>query len=405
LETKRKGIAKRALIVILCISLLFIEGCWGKREVEQLAFIIAIGIDQGENPQELLITYQFAQPKKGGQSGSEINEWTISTEVAHIPESMEKVYEILNRQPFLGTTKMIIIGEDLAKSGFNEAIDTYQRVYLFRRTMYLLVAKGTAQDILNTKLRNEQLPAISLLGRIEQYKGVSTFPVTRLGHYLTVLSREGQAPILPVVETLKSGEEGIQYEGEKKGKAEELRIQGVGVFKEGKLIGYLNDQETKGYMWLQNEVGTRFISSPQIDGVEVTTIVDNPKTSYSVSQEEDGLHFKYQVKVKGVIDEIKGKQSMMNYEEWAAFIKEAEKGIKQTVEKECYAAIQKDKGISADFLGIGRHIQQKKPSLWKEFKNNWDEKLSNLQVDVDVQVTLRHGGVARNSPVSAVSPQ
>lgn len=406
METEKKGIAKRSLILVLCISLLFLEGCFGKREVEQLAFVMAIGLDQGKTPQDLVITYQFAEPQKGGQSGSETNEWTISTETAHVPVSMEKVYQILNRQPFVGTNKVLIIGEDLAKSGFNNFIDSFQRTYQFRRTMYLLVAKGSAKDTLNTKLRNKELPALSILGRLEQYKGVSDFPVTRLGHYLTLVETEGQAPVLPVVKPLNSGEEGIEYQGEKEGKPEELRIQGVGVFKEGKLNGYLSDQETKGYMWLENEIGTRFIGTSQVDGVLVTAKVTSSKASYKVSQEEDGLHFKYKIKVKGVIDEVKGEQPLMSEEKWASFTNDAERAVQQAIVEECQAAIQKDKTIGADFLGIGRHLQQKEPILWKELRDNWDdENLSNLQVDVDVEVKLKNSGVGRNIPTSTVSPQ
>lgn len=373
--------------------------------MEKLGFVMAIGIDQAKNPNELLLTYQFAQPKKGGQSGAEINNWTISTEVAYAPVSIEKVYEVLNRQPFLGTTKILIIGEQLAKSGFNQYIDAFQRVYQFRRTMYILVAKGSAQDILNTNLRNEQLPALSLLMRMEQYQEVSVFPVTRLGHYLTVLAREGQAPIIPVVEKLMPDEDGIEYKGEKKGEAEELRVQGAGVFKGGKLMDYLNDQETKGYLWLENEVGSRFISAEQVDGVDVTAKVIKSKTSYRVNQEQEGYHLKYQIRVQAVLEEVKGEQPLMTNEEWYVFIQDAEKAIAKAIEKECQAAIQKDKAMAVDFLGIGRHIEQKKPSYWKEVRNQWEKTLPNVPVDLDVQVIFKHGGVARNSPVSQVNSE
>lgn len=401
MEAKKGKIrVKQGLILFLILSLLFIEGCWGKREVEQLAFVMALGVDLGEKPGDILLTYQIAQPKKGGQSGSDISDWTISTEVAHAPVSEEKVYEILNRHPFVGTTKILIIGEDLAKSGMNDALDAFQRFYQFRRTMFMLVAKGKAKDILNTKLRNEQLPALSLLGRIEQYKGVSTFPAIRIGHYLTVLAREGQAPIIPAVETLKPGEDGIDYKGQEAGKAEELRIEGAGAFRAGKLIDYLSDEETKGYMWLENDVGTRFIGTGEVDGVSLTARVIGASAKYTVVQDKNGITFQYQVKVQATIEEIKGSQVPMSPDAWAAFIYDAQKEVEKAIQKECQAAIDKNKGVPLDFLGIGRHIEQKKPSLWKEVRNDWENVLKNLPVELKVQVTLEHGGVARNSAVS-----
>lgn len=397
-----KTILKRVLILLLIFSLLFLEGCWGKKEVEQLAFIMAIGVDQGEKPGDVLLTYQVAQPKKGAQGGSEISNWTVSIEVAHAPVSEEQLYQIFDRHPFLGTTKILIIGEDLAKSGINPVIDPFQRFYQFRRTMYMLVAKGKAKDILNTKLRNDTLPALSLLGRIED-KGVSTFPVTRIGHYLTLIHREGQVPVIPLVDRLQPGEGGIEYQGSKEGEAEELRILGAGVIDGGKLTSYLTDQETKGYMWLENQISIRFISTEEMNGVSATVKVTSSKAKYNVSQDEKGLHFNYQINAKATIDEVKGSQPAKSIEEWAGFTKDVEKEIAQAIEKECYAAISKEKENSSDFLGIGRHIEQKKPNIWKEVRSNWKNTLQELPVEVNAEVTILNSGVERNNPNQQVN--
>lgn len=403
MEAKNKKTTfKRALIPLLIFLLLFLEGCWGKKEVEQLAFIMAIGVDQGEKPGDLILTYQVAQPKKGGQGGSEITNWTVSTEVAHAPVSEEQLYQIFDRHPFLGTTKVLIIGEDLAKSGISPIIDPFQRFYQFRRTMYMLIAKGKAKDILNTKLRNGTLPALSLLGRIED-KGVSTFPVTRIGHYLTLTSREGQVPVIPLVDRLQPKEGGVEYQGSEEGKAEELRILGTGVIDGGKLTSYLTDQETKGYMWLENQISIRFINTEDMDGVSVTVKVTSSKAKYGVTQDEKGIHFNYKISAKATIDEVKGSQPAIPIQEWAGFTKDVEKMTAQALEKECYAAISKEKEISSDFLGIGRHIEQKNPKLWKEVRNNWKDTLQDLTVEVNAEVTILNSGVERNNAGQAVN--
>lgn len=404
METKnKKAVFKRGLILLLIFSLFFLEGCWEKKEVEQLAFVIGIGIDQGDKPGEIILTYQMAQPKKGGQSGSEVNNWTVSTKVTNMPLGREKINEILDRYTFVGTTKVLIVGEELAKSGINFILDPFQRFYRFRRTMYMLVAKGKAEDLLNTKLRNNELPALSLLGRLEQEKDVSIFPAVRIGHYLTLLSREGQVPIIPVVDRLQPGEGGIDYKGSNEEEAEELRLEGVGVFDKGKLVNYLSDQETKGYMWLENEVGTRYISTEELNRVSITVKVTNSKAKYNITQDEKGIHFNYKLKVQATIDEVKGYQHPMDIKEWAGFTKDAETAVAQAIEKECRSAINKDKEISKDFLGIGRHIEQKKPSFWKEVRNNWENTLKDLPVDVEAEVTILNSGVERNNPNQSVN--
>ncbi|MBC2724081.1 MAG: Ger(x)C family spore germination protein, partial [Desulfosporosinus sp.] len=217
--------------VLLCISLLFISGCWGKREVENLAPLIGIGFDLGEKPGTYLVTQQYARPKKGGSSGAEILQRTLGAEASSVREAFETVSKGAYRTPFMGSLKVIVIGEDFAKAGgFNDVLDFAQRFAEFRRSMYLVLARGRAEDILNLKLRSEHLSAIYINYIIEGGNELSTFPTVRLGHYLTVLGRQSTAPILPVVKSIKSGE-GINYKAEKSGEAEELQIQGAGVLR------------------------------------------------------------------------------------------------------------------------------------------------------------------------------
>jgi spore germination protein KC len=386
-----------AIVVILLVSLLFLEGCWGKREVEQLAFVMSLGIDKGKEPGTYQITYQIARPKTSGVSGAEVENWTLSVEVSSTPKSEEKVFEIINKHPFVGTSRVIIIGEELARSGINEALDAYQRFYQFRRTIFLLLAKGKAKDILETQLRTKQLPSLSLLGTIQGQPGVSSFPVTRLGHYYTVLGREGQSPVIPTVQKVRSSEKGVTY-SDKEG--EELQIEGAGVFTDGKLVGFLNDEESKGYLWLNNEVTNRFIETPEEKGLKLSAWVLETKTKYKFQPIEDKMGITFQIKADVSLNEIIGQQGVMDPEEWRNFILEQEPIVAQVIERECQAAVRKSKELHADFIGIGRKLEQKEPQYWKEVKDNWENELVDFPVSFDIQVVIEHTGLARNAPTS-----
>jgi len=162
--------------------------------------------------------------------------------------------KITDRIPFNGSVKVIVIGEDLAKVGFKDMLDFIQRFSEFHRSMYLILAKGKAQDVLNIKLRNGAIPAMFLKNNIETGKYISTFPTVRLGHYLTVLGRKSTAPIIPVAVIVKSGDAGIEYKEEGQDGGKEIQLEGSGVFRGDRLVDLLTDKETKGYMWLENNV-------------------------------------------------------------------------------------------------------------------------------------------------------
>lgn len=388
-------------VMLLMLTLLFIDGCWGKREVEELAPLIGVGFDVGAKPGTYLITEQFALPKKGGGgSGAETENWTISVEASSAREAYEMIYTAISRRPFMGSLKVLVIGEDAAKEGFSNLLDFAQRYFEFRRTMYLVLAKEKAQTVLNIKLRNDQLPALNIKNHIEEGNGLSSFPTVRLGHYLTILSEKSTAPILPAVKCIKPGEGGIEYKTEGKGPAEELRIQGAGVFHGDRLVDYLTDEETKGYMWLEDEVKQRLINTVGIDGnrLDVGGQIISSSTTYKLSDKDGTPELQYQIKANVDIDEVLGLgDTKMSPSEWVDFTKDAEQCLAKVIQKECEAALQKNRELGFDFLGIGRHIEQKNPTYWKTVKDQWNDVVKDFPVSLSIQVKIHNTGLSFNS--------
>ncbi|MEL1134864.1 Ger(x)C family spore germination protein [Desulfitobacterium sp. THU1] len=393
----KKPLRKRLLIVcVLVISLLILEGC-GKREVEELAFMMGVGIDKGKQEGSYLVTIQVAKPKPSGGGGStELEDWTLSVEGPIIASTIEKVNEMFDKQFFAGTVRVIVIGEDLARTGINEVLDFYQRYYQYRRTMYLVVAKGSAKDLLETKTTTHNIPALGLLGIIEGNKRQSTFPVTRLGHYLTILGRESQNPVIPSAEVIRSGDKGIYLSDEK---GNEVIMSCAGVFEDGRLVDFLGDQETKGYLWLDDEIKTRRLEGER-DRLKIVASVHNSKTKYKVEMIDEQLGIKFYIKASMALDEILGQQGEMSTEEWRNFLQEVEPILAQAIQEECEAAVAKSKKLQLDFIGIGRKIEIKNPKYWTEIKDNWPQGLEDFPVAFEIEVDVDHAGLARNSPVS-----
>ncbi len=389
---------KIGLGVILIICILFLPGCWGKREVEELAPLLGVGIDLGQKPGTYLITEQIAEPKQGGATASEVKQWTVSVEVSSAREAYEMVSKITNLIPFMGSLKVIVIGEDAAKAGFNDIIDFAQRFSEFRRSMYLLLAKGKAQSLLNTKLRSGEIPAIFLKSNLEKGENSSTFPIVRLGHYLTILGTETTAPIIPLAKSIKSGDEGIEYKADEK-EGEELQLEGAGVLKGDHLVDFLTDEETKGYMWLENDVLHRFINTVGIDESKVNFggQVLKSTTIYKVKSNNGTMELHYQINASIAVDEVMGLKEKLSDTEWLDLLKEAEKRFAKVIQKECELSIQKEKKLGLDFLGIGRHIEQYNSGYWKTVKDQWEQNIADFPISLDVKVTIHNSGMSSGS--------
>lgn len=390
---------KMVLVLILIACILFLTGCWGKREVEELAPLLGVGFDLGQKPGTYLITEQLAKPKKGGAAAAEVEDRTFSIEASSAREAYEMLYKILNRIPFMGSLKVIVIGEDAAKAGFNDILDFAQRFSQFRRSMYLVLAKGKAQSLLNMKMGNRQLPAMNIKNHMEQGDNLSTFPVVRLGHYLTVLSRKSTAPIIPLVMSVKSGDKGIEYKAEGEDEAKEIQFEGAGVFRGDRLVDFLTDEETKGYMWLENDVTHRLINTVGIEESKVNFggQVLKSTTKYKVKGNDGTIRLQYRIKASIAVDEVLGLKKQLSETEWLDLMKEAEKSFAKVIEKECELSIKKERELGLDFLGIGRHIEQKNPAYWKTVKDQWEEKIADFPVSLDVQVKINHSGMSSSS--------
>ncbi len=405
MKRKRGKNLKIILILTLITSLLPLTGCWGKREVEDLAPLLGVGFDLGENPDTFLITLQFARPKNGSTTGAEMEDQTFSVEAGSAREAIEKTSKITYRTPFMGALKVIIISEDVAKAGdFNNILDFAQRFSEFRRSMYLVLTKGKAQDILNLDLRSELIPAIAIKNSIEGGAELSSFPTVRLGHYLTILGTQSTAPILPVLESVKPGE-GVEYKAEGKDEAGEIRINGAGVFRRDQLEDFLTDEETKGYMWLENQVENRLINTMELENDENSVKfggqVLNSSTKHKVNANNGEIELQYQIKASIAIDEVMGLKKQLSGEEWVELTKGAETSFAKVIRKECESSIKKQRELGLDFLGMGRHIEQRNSKYWKTIKNQWEDKIPEFPVSLDVQVTVHHSGMSSSSVVNS----
>lgn len=392
-----------SIILITFISLLVLTGCWGKREVEDLAPLLGLGLDLGDKPGTFLVTEQFARPKKEGSTGADIEERTFSIEASSGREAFEKFSEVTYRTPFVGALKVVIIGEDAAKAGgFNDMLDFVQRFSEFRRSMYLVLAKGKAQDILNLKLRSGLLPALAIKSNIEGGEELSTFPTVRLGHYLTILGTKSTAPILPIVESVKSGE-GVEYKTDNKDEAGEIRLQRAGVMRGDRLADLLTDEETKGYMWLDNSVMQRLINTVDLKDTSVKFggQVLESRTKYKMKTNGEKKELHYQIQTSIAIDEILGLKKPLSGAEWVELVNEAERDFAKVIEKECQSSLKKQRELGLDYLGVGRHIEQKNSAYWKTIKDQWKEEITNFPVSLEVKVTIHHSGMSSSSATNS----
>ncbi len=155
-----KKLSKSLQIMVLILPLVFLNGCWGNLEVEETAYILAIGFDQGKDD-NLNITFQIANPKEIG-SGSKGNKaYVFDTLEAPLPIAG---YTLLNtihtRKISLLHTKAYIFSEELAKKGIEDILYPLIMYQDTRGSSYVFVCRGKAEEVMSKETINlESNPA------------------------------------------------------------------------------------------------------------------------------------------------------------------------------------------------------------------------------------------------------
>lgn len=123
-------------------------------ELEQQAFVVAMGIDQaphGLKDYSFLIAMPVSQTSGGGDSGGKqpkAGSGPVTFRAHSVAEAMQLANSSVERSLTLSHLSLILFGESLAKSGLTSELRPMVRFREFRRTTFLGVSQGTARGIL-----------------------------------------------------------------------------------------------------------------------------------------------------------------------------------------------------------------------------------------------------------------
>lgn len=376
---------KRIYILILSISyLITLTGCWNRMEFTDISINTAKGYDLLEDG-KIMATTQIVLPSEikgqkekgssteGGSKGfvtiSSIGLTTFDAGRNATKEAVKKMYG--------GHNAVIVIGEKFAEAGIFPAIDQYFRDHDGRPSIYVVIARGLAKDILEVVHPQEKIPAKAIEELLEKgSKASSKVVVAQLYEIMKTLSSDSSQFSLPGIEIIKK-EEG-----------ESFAINGTAVFKKDKLIGWLDDIETKGLLWITDKVksGTINVRAPGDESKYVTLEIMKASSKIVPKMINNKPVITIKVKEESNFANQQTQINMANPE----IIKELESRQTDAIKKEIEAALLKgQKKFNSDIFKFGEAFHQKQPKQWKTLKNSWDQEFRNLEVEVEIETKIR----------------
>ncbi|ANS74463.1 spore gernimation protein GerC [Paenibacillus yonginensis] len=382
------------LMTFLLLTVIFTPGCWSRKELNEIAVVMALGIDKVEGGYALsaqVLNSGETDAKRGGNMGS-LPVITYHSVGVTIPEALQRMHSQAPRALYLSHLRVLIFGENVARQGLGNALDFIARNYQFRTDFFLLVAKaGNASEILDVVTPFEYIPASSLYSSIvvSHDRWASTGKVT-LQEYITAMKLSGSDPILSGVELSGKPNEGKSTDNVKKITPDTLiKHTGLGVFRGDRLVGWLDEGPSKATNYILNEVDHTggVIEFPEgIIGFQINQASSDLQVHLNA---EGKPEFNVHLKVEADLSTV---QFPMNLNQPSKII-QIEKRIEEkynTLISKAIKKVQVDYG--ADIFGFGEALHRKYPKKWKEYRGNWDDSFKDVKVSVDTKVAIRRIG-------------
>jgi spore germination protein KC len=245
---------KKYIVIFFLIP--FLSGCWDQVELEEQAYIIAIGLDKSEEG-KVKITFVNANPEVGTTQGGSVDEpptEIVSFVANDFVSARDTANAIIAKQLTFHHAKVLVVSEELAKTDdFLKMVYATLRETQLRREMNILVSKEKASDFLrNNKPLMESRQHKYFQFMINRAVETGLSPHSDVHRFMQITEGDADLYLAMYVTAVqneddnKMANEDEYYAGqiEKEG-GNPTEVIGAAVFKEGKMIGRLTGEETR----------------------------------------------------------------------------------------------------------------------------------------------------------------
>lgn len=386
---------KSFILASFIFSAVFLTACWSSHEVNTLAISVAIGIDK--SPQGYLITEQIINPKAvaSQKSVSESPVFLYTAEGDDLEETVRSLTIKYSRTIYNSHLRMVVISEEIAREGIEDIIEYFNRNHEYRTDFYIVIAKGaTANEVLSTLTPIDSIPGVSIYNKLKlSDQEWALTKAVRVIELTNDLASDGINPTLMGIEISGNNQDSNSLDAlQKSDEINILQYKGLAVFKDDKLIGWMKEDEIKGFNYLTNNV-KRTVGHLHYKDVDISVEVLDVKSKMKATVEYGKPVIAVTIKVTYNIGAIAG-----DFDVTQGQNKEiVDRVIEERVREMCYKSLKKAKELESDIYGFGEAVHREDPDYWKIVKDKWDSVFVDLPVRLYIDGDIKKTGETRQS--------
>ncbi|GGH88421.1 spore germination protein KC [Pullulanibacillus pueri] len=408
------------LLLFVSIGL---TGCWSAHEVNDLAIVNVMGIDQTKTGQ-LKVTTVIVKPPElfsespigsGNPNRSPFLIQTITGKSMF--DVMEKLSNALSGKIYLGHLNIVVFGKEAAKHKMGNSLDFLKREHDFRPNIKLLVSRTTAEEIVKQRPILNSTIGLEIQDLVKSSRFSTSSMVSDIMKFSEKLEGDIEDAYTGSVNTVSnnddshSNEQTLSTQGQvqprnrieeqsnenPKSDAHALRLQGTAVFNDGHLQGFLDQDETEGLLLLKGKLhsGSVILDCGPNDNGAVGLKMMHSQSSYSPHLSQGTPTMDVNINVKADIGDYTCAEKTINTGRMNELNHQFENVLEHQV-NEVLAIAQKQ--WQTDIFGFGKTFYQKYPDEWKALAPHWKQGLlKQMDVHVDISANIERYGLSKEA--------
>lgn len=368
--------------VFLSLVIVFtLSSCWSRKDLGTLAIVLGTALDKADNPDDMKLTAQVVKPEQIGAGatgeGSSSSGEKAYANVTQTGTSMltivREITHMQSRKLYFAHNEVIIMSEDLARQGISNVLDGFTRDLETRMNVKVLVSRGEASKILEEDINFEKLPSSHIVNMLENQQFNSETVCVTLRDFSIATLSSTISPVAPIIEI-------HEVENEKY-----LRLQGTAIFKNGKMVGELSKDQTKGFMVVTNRAKSGVVTIETESGQVILEIFDLISHFKPVKKADGSFTMELNVEIESVLQSNETSEQMSTAKN-QEMLKEK---LNELITQEIESARNKAAQLSADIFGFGEAIERVYPKDWEKIKEDWDRIFKDIDLNINIKSYIR----------------
>ena len=420
-------------IILIVIAMLLLSGLKNSRQLDEIEIVQAIGVDVSDDNKYIISAQVVNIEKESDSSGSGSSSNSSDTVVFESKSDsvQEALRSFVNESPqklYLAHMQILLVSENAAKKELTQTLDFFLRDNEGSNNYILAVTKdSTPQEILTKTSPLVESPAESIVKSIKStYKYRGTSVDNTLSKNLSILlsdKKELVATTISLEDTNKdkipefnegkiinnskedtsSNEKGslsgesksssnTNSESSSEGNNSVIKVGTLACFKDNKLIGIMDEDDSLIYNILKNKIKSAIISSGEGNDRIVAEIISS-KAELSPKDIDGKLELDINLKMKFNITETGGNIKFKTIDD----LKKYENVISKEVEQMVNKYVENCNNVyKTDLVGYKDIFYKKLNKQYKKHESDFksEEFLKSIKTNVKVEVEFPNEGGA-----------